>query len=148
MYPIKNRYAWAVPALYQRYGAVLLLAAALLAQVPLLGVGSWLWRDARTQSLGGIFTTLGTMGTPLTVLGMEAVALSLGFYPGRPRDWHPRPFKYLLDTVHGIILAQSIIICTQTHAFCTLIAGNLSRECDVVLLRHCDGLRLCFSRSC
>jgi len=99
-------YAWAVPALYQRYGAVLLLAAALLAQVPLLGVGSWLWRDARTQSLGAIFATLGSMGTPLTVLGLEAVALSLGFYPGRPRDWHPRPFKYLLDTVSGTVCAQ------------------------------------------
>jgi len=86
---------WAIPAIYQRWGSPFLLGAAIFLQFPMVVAGPFFWAEARTCTLGGIIVTLGACLTSLTVLGIQAVALGLGFFKGKSRDWFPEPISYL-----------------------------------------------------
>jgi hypothetical protein len=66
-------------------------------KIPMLVFGSYFWGDDRTATLGSIIVTTGASLTSYTVLSIQALLLSLGFYKGMPRDWFPEPFSYLQD---------------------------------------------------
>lgn len=145
--------AWAVPAVYQRWGTPFLAMASLALQCPTLAIGAALWRDRRTERLGALFTTAAVALTPLTVLSLQCLALSLGFFPPHPRGWFPEPFALVLNSTtfprHQFYIAVGtgavatltfIMIADVPHLAALLVAAlfaavHTSSALDVLIIR-------------